>query len=77
MYYYVDTQEMLKEPKEGPQWTTWYIGSSMNNPGGSEFSDVIKGSEVKVRAMTEEALKKFLKNAYKRAPYLRPYLVTE
>jgi hypothetical protein len=77
MYYYVDTQEMLQKPKEGPQWTVWYIGSSMKNPGGSEFSDVIKGNEVRVRAMTEEALTKFLKNAYKRAPYLRAYEITE
>jgi hypothetical protein len=77
MYYYVDTREMLNEPKDGPQWTTWFIGSSQNNPSGSEFSDVINGNEVRIRAMTEKALDKFLKSAYSRAPFLRSREVAE
>ncbi len=77
MYFYVDTKEMLSDPKPGVQWTAWYIGRSQNNPGGSEFTDVIKGSEVRIRSMVEVDLVKFLKNAYKRAPWLRAYEVTE
>ncbi len=77
MYFYVDTHEMCREPKEGEQWTAWFIGSSQNNRKGREFTDIIQGEEVSLRAMTEEALVSFLKNAYSRAPWLRAYRVTE
>jgi hypothetical protein len=71
-YYYVDTGELREFPREGPQWTAWYVGSSMNNPSGREFIDVIKGQECVMRAMTEKVLADFLKSAYSRAPYVKP-----
>jgi hypothetical protein len=72
MYYYVDTRETVKEPQEGVQWTAWFHKASMNNPGGYEFTDVINGVEVALRAWKEEDLEKFLRNAYHRAPFIKP-----
>ena len=77
MYWYVDTKEMLEEPKKGHQWCAWYVGSSQNNPGGREFTDVIRGEEAGIRAMTEEALEAFLKMAYHRAPFVKPREIIE
>ena len=77
MYYYVDTMELCKEPKDGVQWTAWFVGSSQNNPGGSEHKDVIKGVEACIRAMSEAALVAFLKNAYSRAPFIKTRQITE
>jgi hypothetical protein len=76
-YFYVDTQEKRAYPKEGPQWTAWYMGGTQNNPGGREFTDVIRGDECILRAMTEENMVSFLKMAYSRAPYIKPRHIVE
>jgi len=76
-YYYVDTGEMRSTPKEGVQYTLWFSGSTQNNPGGREYVDVIKGEECVMRAKTEEALLKFKKSAFGRAPYIKPNIIVE
>lgn len=76
-YYYVDTMDIRDYPIEGPQWTAWYMGGSQNNPGGREFSDVIRGQECLIRAMAEDTLQRFLKTAYSRAPYIKPRMIVE
>jgi hypothetical protein len=73
MYFYVDTHDMCNEPKDGVQWTAWVSIQGK----GREFTDIIKGEECKLRAMSEEALIKFIRSAYSRAPWLKAEQITE
>lgn len=71
MYFYVDTREVLKVPKTGKQYIAWYNRGSINNPNGYAHVDVINGEEVQIRSIDEEALVRFIKVAYSRAPYIK------
>lgn len=77
MYFYVDSREMKKEPKKGIQWVAWYNRSTQNNKLGVPHVEIIMGEECQLRAMTEEALESFLRNAYARQPFIKPMMVTE
>lgn len=77
MFFYVDTKEIVKDPKEGKQYVAWYNRSSMNSPEGYAHVDVINGEEVQIRSMDEETLVRFLRSAYSRAPYIKPKEINE
>lgn len=77
MYFYVDSKEMKKEPKKGVQWVAWFNRSSANNRKGVPHVEIIMGNECQLRAMTEEALVKFLRSTYARQPHIKPMMVTE
>ena len=69
-YLYVDDEmNALDEPKKGEQYYA--------RIGNAEFVDVIKGSETCLRAFDSEALEKFIRNAYHRAPYIKVAKVLE
>jgi hypothetical protein len=76
-YWYVDTQELLDVPKDGPQFVAWLNRGSINNPHGAPHVDVINGKEVQIRAMTLAPLEKFVKNLYARAPYIKTREIVE
>ena len=71
MIYYVDSKEVLSEPKEGRQFIAWFNRSSQNNPGGVPHVDVINGEEVQLRSFDRDILEKFIRTAYERAPYIK------
>ena len=77
MYFYVDTKEVLKEPKLGKQYVAWYNRASINSPNGYAHVDLINGEEVQLRAMDETSLVRFLKVAYSRAPYIKSKEIIE
>ena len=77
MYFYVDTKEVVKEPKVGEQFVAWYGRASMNSPDGYPHVDVINGEEVEIRSFDKDALEKFLRVAYYRAPYIKARPITE
>lgn len=77
MIYYVDSREVVKTPKEGRQFIAWFNRSSQNSPGGTPHVDIINGEEVQLRSFDRSALEKFLKMAYKRAPYIKVMEVFE
>ena len=77
MFYYVDTKEVLKDPKLGKQYVAWYNRGSINSPGGYAHVDVINGEEVQIRSMDEEILVRFLRTAYSRAPYIKAMKIVE
>ena len=74
-YYYVDSEnpkerETLDSPKPGRQYTAWYGDKG-------EFVDVISGVEVHLRAFDYNKLEDFIRNAYHRAPYIKPRVIYE
>ena len=77
MFFYVDTREMRKAPKEGVQFVAWYVKGSMTRPEGYPHIDVINGEEVQIRSMSFEKLEAFLKLAFKNQPWIKPRQVIE
>jgi len=77
MYFYCDTKEVVKVPKNGKQYVAWYNRRSQNNPDGYAHVDHIKGELCQIRSMDEEFLAKFLRDLYSRAPYIKPREIFE
>lgn len=76
-FFYVDTREVLREPKPGRQFVAWYGRGSMTYPEGYPYVDVINSEEVQIRSMDEEILTKWLRSVYQRAPYIKAKLIVE
>lgn len=77
MFFYVDTNERVKEPKLGKQYVAWYTKGSISSPQGYPHVDVINGEEVQIRSFDEDKLTRWLRNVYQRAPYIKAMQVIE